>query len=119
MILAQLTILWILPLTFRFCKTKPFRFVRGVLNKHNLSLLQNQTLNLNKNIIFTGKFTKQSGHLETKVDDCEVLWGFKQKYKRLQKFKFMPSVEYDSNSFEPTKLGARKSPFCIKVNSYL
>ncbi|MBL0271444.1 MAG: hypothetical protein IPP99_22855 [Chitinophagaceae bacterium] len=54
-------------------KTKPFRFVRGVLNKHNLSLLQNQTLNLNKNIIFTGKFTKQSGHLETKVDDCEVL----------------------------------------------
>lgn len=96
-------------------KTKPFRFVRGVLNKHNLSLLQDQTLNLNKNIIFTGKFTKQSGHLETKVDDCEVLWGFKQKkYKRLQKFKFMPSVEYDSNSFEPTKLGARKSPFVLK-----
>lgn len=96
-------------------KTKPFHFLRGPLNKHNVDLLQNNKENLDQNILFTGNFAKQSGQLENKVDDCEVLWGFKQKkYKRLQKFKFMPGVEYDPISFESTKLGARKSPFTLK-----
>lgn len=96
-------------------KNKPFRFIRGVLNKHNINLLQTASTNLNKNIIFVPKFTKQSGVLEEKVDDCEVLWGYKQKkYKRLQKFKFMQGVLYDPISFEAIPTGGRKSPFTLK-----
>lgn len=96
-------------------KTKPFRFIRGVLNKHNLDVLKHAKPGFKKNIFFVGKFSKQSGELETKVDDCEVLWGFKQKkYKRLQKFKFMNNVIYDPISFEPISTAPRKSPFTLK-----
>jgi len=54
-------------------KIKPLRFIRGVLNKHNIDILQSSNFDLRKNIIFVAKFSKQSGSLETKVDDCEVL----------------------------------------------
>lgn len=96
-------------------KVKPFRFIRGVLNKHNIDVLRHSGDNFKKNIFFVAKFSKQSGELETKVDDCEVLWGFKQKkYKRLQKFKFMPNVIYDPVTFEPISTAPRKSPFTLK-----
>ena len=54
-------------------KVKPFRFIRGVLNKHNIDVLRHSGDNFKKNIFFVAKFSKQSGELETKVDDCEVL----------------------------------------------
>ncbi len=96
-------------------KVKPFRFIRGVLNKHNVDILRHSSDNFKKNIFFVAKFSKQSGELETKVDDCEVLWGFKQKkYKRLQKFKFMPTFIYDPVTFEPISTAPRKSPFTLK-----
>lgn len=69
---------------------KPLRFVVGVLNKHNLNVLQAQTTNdVNKPIIFVPKFEAETGSLAVKTEASEPLWGFKQKkYKRLQKFLF-------------------------------
>lgn len=69
---------------------KPLRFVVGVLNKHNLNVLQsNTTENVAKPIIFVPKFEAEIGSLAVKTEASEPLWGFKQKkYKRLQKFLF-------------------------------
>ena len=96
-------------------KTKPIKFIRGVINKHNFDILKNENKKLTKNILFVAKFNNANGSLEPKVDDCEILWGFKQKkYKRLQKFKFLQTPSYDPISFEPSYNNAKKSPFVLK-----
>lgn len=96
-------------------KKKPLTIIQGVLNKHNLDIIKKNT-SIKKSLLFITKFWKNAGSLEPKVEDSELLWGFKQKkYKRLQKFKFLPKVSYDSKTFLKTEL-VKKSPFTLKSN---
>lgn len=96
-------------------KVKPFKIIKGTLNKHNIDLIHHN-YSLNKNILYVGKFNKEPGSLESKPDDSELVWGFKQKkYKRLQKFKFSEALEYDSKTLLPLK-ASTKNPFILKSN---
>lgn len=94
-------------------KKNPLTLLLSNLNKHTLTLLNNQHT-LEKPILFIVKFWKNKGTLEPKVEDSELLWGFKQKkYKRLQKFKFLPQVTYNSKTFLKN-LNTKKNPFTLK-----
>ncbi len=96
-------------------KKKPLTIIQGVLNKHNLDTFKNN-FEINKSIIFLLKFWKNAGTLEPKVEDSELLWGFKQKkYKRLQKFKFLHKATYDPKTFLKIEKG-KKNPFILKSN---
>lgn len=76
-------------------KRKPLSFIRGVLNKHNLEILQNSDSTLAKPIFFIAKFWSNDGFLENKDTHDLLQWGFKQKrYKRLDKFQFTPRLYY-------------------------
>lgn len=76
-------------------KKKPLSFISGVLNKHNIEILQNAEDSLNKPIIFCVKFWTNDGLLEKKDTHDLLQWGFKQKrYKRLDKFQFTPRIYY-------------------------
>jgi NADH:ubiquinone oxidoreductase subunit 5 (subunit L)/multisubunit Na+/H+ antiporter MnhA subunit len=94
-------------------KKKPLNILKGVLNKHNLENLLNNSKELaTKNIFFVAKFNNLNGSIQSKpTDGAEVLWGFKQKkYKRLLKYKFSHKrifnpVTFEEISFEP-KLSA-------------
>lgn len=94
-------------------KKQPLTLLLGVLNKHNLNLIQSKEI-ITKPLFFITKFWKNQGTLEPKVEDSELLWGFKQKkYKRLQKFKFLPKVNYNSKTFLILN-NSKKSPFTLK-----
>lgn len=94
---------------------QPLRFIKGVLNQHNLDTLYTADENFSKPIIFVTKFSEMNGSLEPKVEDGEPLWGFKQKkYKRLQKFSFAPKVSYNPETFEATVVAKNISPFTLK-----
>lgn len=98
-------------------KNKPLQLLNGVLNKHNISILQNADEDFNKSVLFVAKFWLNSGRIETKADDSELLWGFRQKkYKRLQKFKFKDRVEYDFKTLEPLNPINTVHGFMLKSN---
>lgn len=79
-------------------KKKPLSFIAGVLNKHNIEILQNADDSLSKPIIFCAKFWTNDGLIEKKDTNDLLQWGFKQKrYKRLDKFQFTPRVYYTKN----------------------
>lgn len=89
-----------------------FQVIKGVLNKHNFDLLQN-TNELKKPILFVGLFNNLD-EFAKKNDDSAPLWGFKQKkYKRLQKFAFLPKLQYNPQTFEPI-ISKHTSPFILK-----
>lgn len=94
---------------------QPLRFIKGVLNQHNLDTLYTADETFSKPIIFVTKFSDMNGSPEPKVEDGEPLWGFKQKkYKRLQKFSFAPKVSYNPETFEATVVAKNISPFTLK-----
>ena len=95
-------------------KKKPLSILKGGLNKHNLALLRDANVG-DKPIFFVSKFWLPTGSLETKPEDSEFLWGFKQKkYKRLQNYKFSARVEYDPKTFLPINTEEKFSPFTLK-----
>lgn len=97
-------------------KVKPLTFLNGVLNKHNIEVLKELSDENIKPILFVSKFWLNAGTLEPKVDDSELLWGFKQKkYKRLQKFKFLPRKIYDPDTLEPTQF-TQPTPLTLRSN---
>jgi len=56
-----------------------------------------------KPILFNILFNKNSNFVE-KIEDSELLWGFRQKkYKRFKKFFFNHGFIYDSKTLEPIK----------------
>lgn len=94
-------------------KNKPLTFMGGILNKHNIEILSKST-DLKKPLLFVCKFWNNTGTLESKVEDSELLWGFKQKkYKRLQKYKFLPVVKYDHTTLTPIQ-NTKSSPLTLK-----
>lgn len=98
-------------------KNKPLQIINGVLNKHNLNILQNADDSFDKSILYVAKFWLNNGRVEPKVDDSELLWGFKQKkYKRLQNFKFKDKVEYDHITLNPIAPSKKINGFTLKSN---
>lgn len=96
-------------------KKKPLNILKGVLNKHNLELLKLDIHDFEKNILFIPKFNKLSGSSEVKVEDSEMLWGFRQKkYKRLQKYKFSHTPIYNPVTFEKISTGPIVSALTLK-----
>ena len=82
--------------------TRPLKILKGILNIHNLNLVYNFSGGTLPNILFIAQLENNKSALATKPDQGELLWGFKQKkYKRLQKFKYTPSFEYDHNTLAP------------------
>lgn len=58
---------------------------------------------LNKPLLFNILFNNNSGAVQ-KIDDNELLWGFRQKkYKRFKKFFFSNKINYDPNTLLPIK----------------
>lgn len=79
-------------------KHKPLTILSGVLNKHNIEVLRDVNTTLNKPILFTAKFWLNNGTVEPKTTVEYLDWGFKQKrYKRLDKFQYLPRVYYDKS----------------------
>lgn len=101
-------------------KEKPLTILSGVLNKHNLEILKDSNASLNKPVLFTAKFWLNNGSLEPKTTVEYLDWGFKQKrYKRLDKFQYLPRVYYDKNFLVDNKTtismpDASASPIILK-----
>ena len=97
--------------------TKPLRIVKGILNTHTLELLKTSTNPFNANILFVPQFEDSANGVAYKPDQGELLWGFKQKkYKRLQKFKYTNSVQYDPKTFSPLAKAGEHSSLVLKSN---
>jgi len=75
----------------------PIRLIKGVLTKHNIFLLNNNS-NLDNTIILNYKLN--NSHITEKLSQSEQFWGFRQKrYKKLRTYLF-PSIErYDNKTF--------------------
>jgi heme/copper-type cytochrome/quinol oxidase subunit 2 len=92
----------------------PLNILPGVINKQAIQALSELTIESNKSILFTIKYS-QNGAFEVKPEHAEPLWGFKQKkYKRLQKFKFADKVQYDPKTLLPLAAQSRYSPLTLK-----
>jgi hypothetical protein len=83
--------------------TTPFRLIKGILNQHNISVINsvvdftefNKLLFLQFKIIKSGELNKDKELIP------ETLWGFRQKkYKRIKKFNFKPQSIYDPVTFK-------------------
>ena len=97
--------------------TKPLRIVKGILNTHVLELIKASNEPLSANFLFVPQFESNSNGLASKPDHGELLWGFKQKkYKRLQKFKYTNSVEYNPKTFSPISTKGEYSNLTLKSN---
>ena len=76
----------------------PIKLIKGVLNKHNISLL-NSNVNLNKNILFSYKINNDS--VAEKIAQVEQFWGFRQKkYKKLRSFFFSQNSKFNNSSYQ-------------------
>lgn len=79
-------------------KKKPFSIINGVLNKHNINLLKQEAVTLEKPIMFVAKFFRQNGTPEPKVEMTHLFWGFRQKRfvrKKFYKFKDKLAISPD------------------------
>lgn len=86
-------------------KGKPLTILAGVLNKHNLEILKDANVSLSKPLLFVAKFWLDNGALESKNTMEYLDWGFKQKkYKRLDKFQYLPRVYYTKDFLVNNKL---------------
>jgi hypothetical protein len=92
----------------------PLTILPGVINKQALQAISELTVESDKSILFTIKYS-QNGAFESKPEHAEPLWGFKQKkYKRLQKFKFADRVQYDPQTLLPLSSPSKYSPLTLK-----
>lgn len=93
-------------------QTRPLTFVCGLLNKHNLEVL-NSDSTLDKPLLFNLKcYNKIS--VSNKTEDSAPLWGYRQKkYKRLKKYLFTDKLSYDPITFAPIKR-AQANPLQLK-----
>lgn len=81
-------------------QARPLVFIKGVLNKNNVELLR-ASEELNKPVLFTFK-QQDSASAAAKTEDSAPLWGYRQKkYKRLKKYMFTETVQYDPITFLP------------------
>lgn len=86
-----------------FNSTTPLRLVKGILNQHNLHILQSveDVNNFNKLIFLQFKINNSGELNKDKELIPETLWGFRQKkYKRIKKFNFKPQAIYDPITFK-------------------
>ena len=75
------------------------KLIRGVLNKHNVSLLTSNKI-LNKNILFS--YRLNSDNVTEKISQVEQFWGFRQKkYKKLRSFVFTQNYRFNNRSYRP------------------
>lgn len=75
----------------------PIRLIKGVLTKHNISLLQNNA-KLEKNILLN--YNIISSDITDKIGQSEQFWGFRQKrYKKLRMFSFAKNKRYDNKTY--------------------
>ena len=89
---------------FRIKNTKfPIKLQLGIINKNNISLLQN---------VNRGKFIKniflnyKINNVDTaqKLSHFEEFWGFRQKrYKKLRSYSFSQNTKYNSNTYSYVK----------------
>lgn len=90
----------------------PLVFVPGTLNKHNIELLQAEQL-CEKPLLFVVRL-QSNNTAALKTEDSAPLWGYRQKkYKRLKKYTFLQTVEYDPNTFEPLRVSG-ENPLQLK-----
>lgn len=85
-----------------FSSTNPLRLVKGIINQHNLHILQSvEDFNkFNKLLFLQFKFNNSGELNKDKELIPETLWGFRQKkYKRIKKFNFKPQAIYDPVTF--------------------
>ena len=76
----------------------PIKLTKGILNKHNLSLLTNNT-SFDKNIFFS--YRLNNNQVEEKISQIEQFWGFRQKkYKKLRSFVFNQNYKFDSQIYK-------------------
>ncbi len=82
----------------RFKNSKfPIRLIKGVMTKHNISLLKTNNI-LNKNIILNYKIN--TSDVTEKIAQAEQFWGFRQKrYKKLRMFTFPNNKRYDNKTY--------------------
>ena len=77
----------------------PVKLIKGVLNKHNVSLLNSNKI-LNKNILFSYRINNDQ--VVEKISQVEQFWGFRQKkYKKLRSFFFSQNYKYNNKSYQP------------------
>lgn len=77
----------------------PVKLIKGVLNKHNVTLISNNKL-LNKNILFS--YRLNNDNIVEKISQIEQFWGFRQKkYKKLRSFVFSQNYKYNNRSYQP------------------
>lgn len=77
----------------------PVKLIKGVLNKHNVSLLSSNKI-LNKNILFSYRINNDNA--VEKISQIEQFWGFRQKkYKKLRSFVFSQNYKFNNRSYRP------------------
>lgn len=75
----------------------PIRIIKGVLTKHNISLLNSSNI-LNNNIILNYKLNNSD--ITEKLAQSEQFWGFRQKrYKKLRMYLFPSIKRYDNKTY--------------------
>jgi len=76
----------------------PIKLIKGVLNKHNVSLLTSDN-QLNKNILFS--YRLNNDNVVEKISQIEQFWGFRQKkYKKLRSFVFTQNYRFNNKSYK-------------------
>jgi hypothetical protein len=100
----------------------PIKLIRGLLNKHNLSLLSKQQ-SLNSNILFNYKLNNTD--VTEKISQVEQFWGFRQKkYKKLRFFSFSRISKFNNktythiNNFVDDKFDKYQAYTAIKNNKH-
>lgn len=85
----------------------PIRLIKGVLTKHNISLLTSNK-DLNNNIILNYKLNNSD--ITEKLAQSEQFWGFRQKrYKKLRMFVFPSNKRYDNKTYTYIEQFSNKS----------
>jgi len=84
--------------TLRFKNNNfPLKLTKGILNKHNISILINTT-NLNKNILLNYRTNTQT--VTPRISQVEQFWGFRQKKnKKLKSSYFSFYKKYDNKTY--------------------
>lgn len=76
----------------------PVKLIKGVLNKHNVSLLNSSKI-LNKNILFSYRINNEN--MVEKISQVEQFWGFRQKkYKKLRSFVFTQNSRFSNRTYK-------------------
>lgn len=93
----------------------PIKLTKGILNKHNISILTNSNT-LEKNILFN--YRLNNDQIVEKISQIEQFWGFRQKkYKKLRSFTFSQNYKFNNQSYQPISNMVNKENF-NKYNLY-